>query len=290
MTRENRETVYQSVTVRIVECLEQGVAPWSIPWVGGGPVNVRNGRPYRGVNTFMLTMVGATKGYADNRWGTYKAIAESGGNVRKGEKSTRVILWKPVGAKETPAGEKSGYLLLTSFAVFNAAQADGVPAPAEVFKHDPLESAEEIVRGYAGVGPLLQFGGVSATYDVGRDLVACPSLDRFTRSEAYYSTLFHELAHSTGHKSRLDRLTRSGYGSSPYAKEELIAEMTAAMLCGIVGIDNHDQSAAYVKGWLDPIGDDPRCVIQAAANAQKAADLILEAGYASVRPTKVAVA
>jgi antirestriction protein ArdC len=273
MTREN---IYQLVTDRIIAALEAGTCPWRRPWVGGGPINIRNKRPYRGINTFLLGIMG----YADPRWGTFKAIAEVGGHVRKGEKATWVILWKPVPKKRQSDDEEPGsYLLLKSYPVFNALQADDVP-PLEVeFEHDPIERADEIVRGYADQqalnGPLIQFSNDSAYYSPSQDLVGMPDLARFVHIEGYYSTLYHELVHSTGHKSRLDRLESGGFGSGPYAKEELVAEMGAAMLCGIAGIDNLDQSAAYVDHWASRLREDSKLVVQAAAQAQKAADLIL---------------
>jgi antirestriction protein ArdC len=267
-----RESVYETVADRIISAIEAGTCPWKKPWVGGGPINISNGRHYRGINVFLLGL----SGYGDPRWGTMKAINSVGGRIRKGEKATWIILWKPVPKKGNGDDEDPGsYLLLKQYPVFNAEQAEGVPPMPEENEHDPIERAEEIVREYVPRGPLIQFGGGSAHYQPSRDLVACPQIGQFERVEGYYSTLYHELIHSTGHKSRLDRLERTGFGSSPYAKEELVAEMGAAMLCGVAGIDNLDQSAAYVKNWLQPLRDDPKLVVQAAAAAQKGADLIL---------------
>ena len=282
-----RASVYDKVTESIISAIEKGTAPWSVPWSGGGPVNVRNARPYRGINVFLLTLTSMVKEYTDPRWGTMKAINEVGGKIRKGEHATWVILWKPVPKKAQGEGEEdSSYLLLKSYPVFNVQQADDVPGLPPAVEHDPIDKAEEIVRGYVPYGPLLQFGGSSAHYERGRDIVACPNMSQFKCVEGYYSTLYHELVHSTGHESRLDRLTRTGFGSGPYSKEELVAEMGAAMLCGMAGIDNLDQSAAYVKGWLSALRDDPKFVIQAAANAQKAADLILGQSFVSQVPEK----
>ena len=245
--------VYQSVTDRIIKAIEAGTCPWRRPWIGGGPINVRNGRHYRGINIFLLELAG----YADPRWGTVKAINEAGGRIRKGEKATWVILWKPVPKKRTPEQtddeDPGNYMLLRSYPVFNAGQADDLPEFSTEFEHDPIERAEEIVRTYVPIGPLMQFGGGSAHYSPSRDLVACPQIGQFEKPEAFYSTLYHELVHSTGHSSRLDRLESTNFGSGPYAKEELVAEMGAAMLCGMAGIDNFDQSAAYVSGWLTSI-------------------------------------
>ena len=282
-----KRDLYSEVTARILAELERGAAPWRKSWSATAgqnvPQNAVTNRPYSGCNVILLWLA-RNRGWATPRFLTFKQATEAGGNVRKGEHATHVILWKPVPKKQSgdEGEEKDGsYLLLRSYAVFNAQQADNVPELPLAVEHDPIEKAEEIVRGYVPHGPLIQFGGGSAHYVQSSDIVACPNMGQFERIEGYYSTLYHELVHSTGHESRLDRLTRTGFGSGPYAKEELIAEMGAAMLCGMAGIDNLDQSASYLKGWLKPIGEDPKFVIQAAANAQKAADLILGTSFVS---------
>lgn len=269
-----RIDVYEEVTQRIVAELERGVVPWRKPWVGGGPINVRSGRPYRGINIFLLEL----RGYGDPRWGTYKAIQEAGGNVRKGEKATQIILWKPVKKQGKDAnGEATdeSYLLLRLYSVFNAEQAENLPKLQKAeFENEPLERAQAIVDGFEG-GPAVFFKGTRACYSLMADTVECPPLDRFVNSESFYSTLFHELVHSTGHESRLKRDMSGYFASIPYSKEELVAEMGAAMLCGMAGIDNLDQSAAYVDNWLQSLRNDKKLVVQAAALAQRAADHIL---------------
>lgn len=266
----SRTDVYESVTDRIVAALEDGVVPWRKPWVGGGPVNLRAGRPYRGINIFLLGLMP----YSDPRWGTFKAIKEAGGHVRKGEKSTSIILWKPVRkAAEGDEGDR-GYMLLKFYSVFNAEQAEGLPTYITEYEHEPIARAQMIVDGYES-GPAVSYGGGEASYEPPRDLIRCPELGQFRSVEGFYSTLYHELIHSTGHEKRLDRIESTLFGSSPYAKEELVAEMGAAMLCGMAGIDNQDQNSAYVGGWLKRLQDDRKLVVQAAAQAQKASDLIL---------------
>lgn len=316
--------VYQSVTDRILAALEAGTVPWRRPWVGGGPTNMQ-GRPYRGVNIFLLGLMP----YVDPRWGTFKAMKEVAvakarsegrqviekqkyvkgrlkvdyfeiidgreewfrGGVRRGEHSTPIILWKPVKRKNLPQqqeGEQAlddTYLLLKSYAVFNAEQCDEMPERVTEFEHVPVEAAEAIVAGY--VGPTISVNRVDmAAYSETLDLVTMPPTSSFLSSEGYYSTLFHELVHSTGHKDRLNRLESGGFGTSPYAKEELVAEMGAAMLCGVAGLENLDQSAAYIDGWRERLGQDPKLVVQAAAQAQKGADLILGTTFEDSQPTE----
>lgn len=318
-----KESVYQAVTDRIIEAIEQGgVAPWRKPWRNGGPVQIRNGRAYRGINVFLLSLMP----YGDPRWGTFKAMKEAAvrqarsegrtiiekivkrgrntvttyfeeidgkeelfrGGVRKGEHGTSIILWKPVKRKPKPGEDESlddGYLLLKSYSVFNVEQCDDMPPLPEAREHEPIERAEEIANGF--VGPTVDFGGDRAAYSPSLDFVKIPIPENFESGEAFYSTLFHELIHSTGHESRLNRLESTQFGSGPYAKEELVAEMGAAMLCGMAEIDNLDQSASYVSGWLERLQNDPKLVVQAAALANKAADLILGEKFDSQDPENV---
>ena len=265
--------VYQSVTDRIIASLEEGTVPWRKPWVGGGPRNVENGRFYTGINPFLLALAP----YGDPRWGTYKAIKRVGGQVRRHQKSTQIVLLKRVNKrrdKKAPEVEPDSYFLFRYYSVFNAEQADGLPPFEDVaFDNEPIERAEQISLGF--IGPTVTFGGDRAFYSPTTDMVRVPMLDQFESAEAYYSTLYHELVHSTGHESRLDRLEHTGFGTGPYAKEELVAEMGAAMLCGMAGIENLDQSAAYIANWLEPLRNDKKFVVSAAGMAQKAADLIL---------------
>jgi antirestriction protein ArdC len=306
-----RIDVYAQVTDRIVAELEQGVVPWRRPWVGGGPINVRSGKPYRGINVFLLTL----QGRSDPRWGTFNAMREAAvkqairegreivtetttvkgrqrvvnyeivdgvkerfyGGVAKEEKGTAVILWKPVTKtrkEETGEAVDDSYLLLRMYTVFNAEQCVGLAPLKEEYENDPIERAEEIVNGFSGA-PAVIYGGAVASYNLLTDQVRCPEMNQFRSAEGFYSTLFHELVHSTGAEKRLNRDMSGFFASIPYSKEELVAEMGAAMLCGVAGIDNLDQSAAYVDNWLQSLRNDMKLVVQAAALAQRAADHIL---------------
>lgn len=274
--------VYTEVTERIIEALEAGTVPWRKPWsssaAGTGPVSLRGGKPYRGVNVFLLELTAATAGYTDPRWGTYKAITEAGGQVRRGEKGTRVILWKPVKRDGEAAEAKGpGYLLLRQYTVFNVEQADGIePLPrVELSQHERHERADAIMAGYDH-GPVVIHGASAAVYSPRTDVVRLPDPEAFVTPAAYYLTAFHELVHSTGHESRLKRIEPALFGSDPYAREELVAEMGAAMLAGLAGLPPQtEQSAAYIESWLGALRNDRKLVVQAAAQAQKAADLIV---------------
>ncbi len=276
--------IYEEITARLIQALEAGTIPWRQPWSSlGGPRNL-NGRPYRGINTFLLEL----SGHGDPRWGTYRMVQEQGGNVRKGERGTRVILWKPVPRNSEDGAQDStpGYLLLRTFTVFNAEQCDGLPAldVPELAEHERIANAEAIVENYPR-RPFLSWGGDRAYYRPATDSVRVPELGLFDSADSYYSTLFHELIHSTGHESRLKRIEPALFGTDPYAREELVAEMGAAMLCGISGLQPRiEESASYISSWLTRLANDRTLVITAAAQAQKAADLILGREFDVTKP------
>jgi antirestriction protein ArdC len=225
----------------------------------------------------------------NKRGGTYyveiidgETVAFRGG-VRKGETGTQVVLWKPVrktAENENGETEDRSYLILRYFTVFNLEQCDGIEAPVEepLPERDPIARAEEIVTGYIG-GPEIRHGGNRAYYSPALDYIQMPQRGQFSTSEHYYGTLFHEQAHSTGHESRLNRdslISPTPFGSEDYSKEELVAEMTAALLCGEAGIEiNVEHHAGYIASWLRELQNDRKLVVQAAARAQKAADLVL---------------
>lgn len=278
MATYEKTDVYGIITDRIVEMLEKGVAPWRKPWTGGGlPVNMVSKKHYRGINTFLLYSSPHSTPY----WLTFKQAKEMGGNVRKGEKGMPVIFWK-LYEKENAEGEMKKLPVLRYYTVFNADQCEGIEAPAEdarEWEHNPIEAAEAIQLAMPN-RPTVEFGGTRAFYQPATDSVTVPELKRFEKPEEFYSTLFHELAHSTGHESRLNREGVTGmhfFGDHEYSKEELIAEMTAAFLCGHCGIDNAtlENSAAYLQGWIKALKGDKRLAITAAAQAQKAANYIL---------------
>lgn len=286
MTSKAKRDVAQDVTDRIIESLEAGVVPWRRPWkaIGGVARNLNSGRPYRGINVLLTALTSMSKGYADNRWATFNGLKRAGGSVRKGEKGTLVILWKPIEKKDKETGEVTDkFLMLRGYTVFNVEQADfpdGIPADGtedELVAHERDERAEETIAQYVETsGVKFEVGGDSAVYNMDTDTLRAPLLGQFEETNAYYSTVYHEAVHSTGHKSRLDRLDKSGFGSEPYAQEELVAEIGAAMLCALTGVEPRiESSAAYISTWLRVLRDDKKFVVTAAARAQKAVDFVL---------------
>ncbi|HEY4311611.1 MAG TPA: zincin-like metallopeptidase domain-containing protein [Pirellulales bacterium] len=278
--------IYQSVTDQIIAMLEKGVAPWRSPILGrssaGHPKNLESGKEYRGVNVFLLAFTAWAQGYESSYWLTFNQAKQQGGSIKKGAKSSMVVFWKKYDTEDRETGEPKTVPVLRYFSVFNVAQCDGIKAPDAVpftpadFK--PIDAAEALVRGYES-GPSIVHGGQQAFYRPGADIVQIPEPTRFATGQEFYSTLYHELAHSSGHSQRLDRGLDSDpkpFGSADYGKEELIAEMAAAFLCGEVGIHPAviGNQAAYIGGWLKQLKNDKKLVIAAAGAAQKAADWI----------------
>jgi antirestriction protein ArdC len=273
--------VYEIVNNRILELLEQGTVPWRKPWnaATGMPRNLTSKKEYRGVNVFLLSCMP----YSSPYWLTYKQATDKGGNVRKGEKSTLVVFWKLLAAGETSETEATGKVpLLRYYNVFNLEQCEGIEAPDSgetVNQFDPIDKAADIITGMP-LKPEIKYGGNRAYYSPVLDYIQLPHLHSFESPEEYYNTMYHELVHSTGHSQRLGRksiLEPSYFGSHEYSKEELVAEMGAAFLSGYSGIENRtiENSAAYIKGWLSALKGDKKLLVLAAAQAQKAADFIL---------------
>lgn len=267
--------VYEIVTDRISKALEQGTVPWRKPWTVNAPMNLVSKKPYRGVNVLLL----GWQKYSSPYWVTFNQCRKLGGCVKAGSKATPVVFWK-VGTREVTADDgtttvRKSYLL-RYYNVFNTEQCDGLKVPAlENREVSPIAAAEDVVKGYEDA-PEVQFGGDRAAYSPVLDHVLMPNRGSFESEETYYSTLFHEFGHSTGHKSRLDRGLDGSFGSDPYAREELVAEMCAAFLCATAGIENTvNHNAAYIASWLKKLQGDPKLVVIAAGQAQKAADLIL---------------
>lgn len=274
-------SVYEIVTQKIIKQLESGVAPWRKPWTCQTPTSLLTQKEYRGLNVFTL----ASQGFPSRFWLTYNQATKLGGRIRKGEKSSPVIFWNIGDEQETTAQdgakETSRPFLLRYYSVFNLSQAEGIDIPASLLQetrtNDPIKTCEQIVTNMPNPPAFEQSD--KAWYSPSHDIVGMPARGLFHSSEEYYATEFHELAHSTGHAKRLHRDNFDNpvsFGSESYSKEELIAEMTAAMLCGIAGIEQRilENSAAYLKMWIGRLKSDSRLLFSAASQAQKAADFI----------------
>ena len=278
-------SVYDIVTDKILSLLEEGTVPWRKPWKSsGGPRNLLSNREYRGINSFLLNC----SPYSSPYWLTYRQATQKGGHVRKGEKSMLVVFWKFIEQKEkdddsaSPGSPQGKVPLLRYYRVFNLDQVEGIDPPADeqpINPFTPIEQAEQIIENME-CKPTIQYGGDRAAYSPSLDLIKLPERTAFSSPEEFYSTAFHELAHATGHASRLARkgVTEPSYfGSHSYSQEELVAEFGASMVCGVCGIEQQtiENSASYISGWLKVLKGDKRLAVIAAGQAQKAADLIL---------------
>ncbi len=273
--------IYSAITDRIIEALEQGVIPWNKPWSGGGSacISYSTGRPYSLLNHILLG--GQTGEYI-----TFKQATLAGGHVRKGEKSKYVVFWKPYEKVDEETGEITKHFYLRYYNVFHLDQVDGISPrwavsvrPASDLKPDA--AADAIIQDYTDrSGITLRITQSDrAYYQPSTDTVVVPKLSQYQEQAEFYSTLFHELTHSTGHQSRLNRITdTAAFGSHEYSKEELCAELGAAFLlnhCGLETPASFRNSTGYIQGWLKALKNDKRLIVSAAGTAEKAVNLIL---------------
>ncbi len=285
--KSTHNDVYAIVTNKIIEQLEKGTVPWQKPWTEAGiPKNLTSGRAYRGINVMLL----ASLGYETNLFLTSKQLKTVGGSIRPDAKPHIVVYWNYVEKEgaETEETEQKKVPLLRYYTVFNIAQCDGVPTnmlPAPFTREvAPIPICEKIVADMPHK-PRIQFKEQKAYYDPRKDFVNMPKQKTFTNDEAYYCTLFHELVHSTGHNSRLNRkdlIQMSEFGSEPYSHEELVAEIGTCYLQSLAGLQGQfEQSAAYIQGWLKKLKNDRHFIVSASSHAQKAVDYIM-----NVQPEK----
>lgn len=278
--------VYEMLTNHVLTAIQAGTAPWRKTWKGKQRVVASyDGRRYKGINRVLLPFM--AMGYSDMIFLTYKKASALGGSVKKGAKGFPVYLWNWVEKTDPATGQLSAFPIFRYYTVFNIADCEGIELPkwytdmnvTEPNENERIESCERIVQGFKGA-PEIVHGGDRACYYPSLDKVNMPNLSDFEGSEEYYSTLFHELAHSTGHTNRLNRKEVMGldyFGSHNYSLEELTAELTSTFLCSEAGIEQKviDNQAAYLASWFKKLQSDPKLFATAAGRAQKAADHIL---------------
>ena len=279
--------LYAEVTQSIIDSIEAGTPAWRKPWTGdtAGPAFPlrSNGEAYSGINVLMLWLAAQSKGYTAAHWFTYKQAKDAGGQVRKGEKSSTVVKYGTFEREDKETGEERRLPYLKAYRVFNAEQIDGLP---EEYHAKPVEAAQDLGtkadpmldKFFAATGADIRTSDEpKAYYMPSEDYIHMPPIETFYNGNAFYSVLAHECCHWTGHKSRLDRFSRFKDKKS-YAFEELIAEIGNAMVCARLGLTpDFEQSGAYVKNWLRALNDDKRLIFKAASEAQKAADLLMDA-------------
>jgi antirestriction protein ArdC len=287
----------QEVTNQIIEMLEKGTAPWQKPWEAGAtalPFNPTSDRGYRGGNALHLMATAARRGFTDPRWLTYRQAHENGWQVRQGEKGTQIEYWQfndratRTGAGETSPDAPSNKAeesparqspLHRVYTVFNAQQIDGIPPqePKRLQDWEVVKTGEEILQNSGAA--IAHDQQDRAFYSRAQDSIHLPAREAFRSAPDYYGTALHELAHWTGHPSRLNRQTLNEsyrFGDPNYAKEELRAELTSVFLAAERGIPhNPEQHAAYVGSWISALKNDKHEIFRAAKDAHKATDYLL---------------
>lgn len=282
----NQTEIRQHITDQIIESLTNAeLPPWRKPWsddpnAPGLHTSLSSGDAYRGINQLILQASASRQNFNSKWWGTYRQIQNSGANVRKGQKATKIVLWKPVNRKRADKDGKEvddSFLIMREFSVFNAEQTTGMeqfrigfaqPAQDTIAKH---EHADEVI---GATGADIRYGGNQAYYSPQHDFIQCPFRHQFDSAEGFIETLSHELCHWAEGRIGFDRSKHE----NSYAFAELVAEIGSCFVMSELNLpttENMDNHAAYVKGWLKGMEDDPKFIFRAAAQATKAVDFIL---------------
>ena len=278
---DSKNSVYNTITKRIIDLMNNGIIPWSKPWnnkngVFNLPHNFFSDKPYRGINLLLLSCAG----YQSSEWLTKKQILGRHGKIKDGELPMPVVFFAP-----SKRFEKN-YFFLKTYGVYNIEQTEGIKpikkrkvTEEPEFQHEPIEIAESIVADLINK-PGISIGNTNeAKYSIGEDKIYIPGMEQYRDIDEFYSTLFHELIHSTGSKNRLKRSTLINRDHENYSKEELVAELGSAFLCAHCGISSEkviENQAAYINGWLKAISGDNSLVVSAASLAQKAVSWIFK--------------
>lgn len=276
------KNVYDLVTERIIAELEKGIIPWEKPWTGvrSGAYNRVSKKAYSLLNQMLLKHTG--------EYATFKQWTDLGGHIKKGEKSEMVVFWKIFEKEEinSDTGEKEVQKIpmLRYYNVFHISQVEGVEPLAIPFRDvEPIEEADKVIADYVARENIefTECASNEAYYSPSRDCVVVPMKEQYKLINEYYSTTFHELTHSTGHKNRLDRLKsgqNAAFGSENYSKEELVAEIGSASIMNLLGIETKKtfrNSAAYIQNWLQVLKNDSKFIVSAAGRAEKAVNYIM---------------
>ena len=269
--------LYQQITDRIIAELEKGKIPWHKPWhCTSGAISRVTGKPYSVLNQLLLPQAG--------EYVTFRQAIEEGHPVKKGEKASMVYFFKFIDTEDKETGEEKKVPLLKYYSVFHISQCEGMMPRFAVSQDNnlqPDERAEHILQDYISRSGVIlkKERSNKAFYQPATDTIVVPELNQFVEKSEYYSTVYHETVHSTGHSSRLNRITDTAlFGSESYSKEELVAELGASYLVNASGLETSNSfcnSAAYIREWLMALKNDKRFIVSAAGKAEKAVRLIL---------------
>jgi antirestriction protein ArdC len=287
---QDRASLYQEITDKIIAELEAGRLPWVQPWGTSAvqaplamPKNAATKRRYSGINVLILWGAVVQHGFPGQSWLTFRQALSLGGNVRKGERGTTVVFadrfipdQERARAREQ-GDEPNAIPFLKRFTVFNVAQCNGLPSdlvtvPPPVPDGRILPEVEALIR---ASGADLRLGGDKAFYSPALDYIQVPRPEAYFEPINWHRTALHELGHWSGAPNRLGRDLSGSYGSKSYAREELVAEMTAAFTCATLGITPTLRHADYIGSWLEVLREDDRAIVRAAGAASKAAEFLL---------------
>lgn len=287
--KPTKTDVYAIITDRIISQLEAGTVPWRKPWTAKSqmPLNMISGKRYRGINIFLL----GCQNYESPFWLTFKQASDKGGNVRKGEKGSPCVFWSLVDIKDSETGDSKKLPILRHYTVFNSSQIEGLEEFQAPTATDEENSIPQEVIDNMQNAPIIRHGFTKACYIPSCDEVHMPDQSKFMGTAEYFSTLYHEICHATLHPSRCNR-KQTGvvqHGDENYAREELVAEMGAAFLCGITGISAPviENQSSYIASWLKVFKGDTKLVVNAAGAAQKAVDYILNRNFTEPAPEAI---
>jgi antirestriction protein ArdC len=285
--------INKSVTQDTRELIEsKGVTPWNVPYKAtclAFHQNALSGRPYKIGNALILTMQSFKQGYSDPRWVTNKQAFSLGVDF-KGQKTTKIWGAGPM-ERELEDGTKETVIRGRLYSLFNVEQCKGIEDHIDPLalpdNFEPIKIAEGVLDGFKNP-PEVSYGpAFSPCYIPKLDKIELPPKTAFHNEELFYSTIYHELAHSTGHSSRLDRgleNTTRHFGDTAYSEEELVAELTALTLCRYSGLEKPvDNSKNYLSGWAKAIKNDEKMILRAASRADKAVKYILGEGVKNER-------
>ena len=277
----NNIDLYRRITSQITELMQQHGSDWTRPWTTaeGGPLNALTGDNYKGINTLLLNLEAGVNGYRKPYWATFKQWRMKGGSVRKGQKGTLCVFYKPIAINQ-PNEELRTIPVMNHFFLFNADQVEGIELP-ETEVSEALEGRNHVVDDFLNcTGAAIYETGSRAFYSPAKDHICIPPFSAFSSSEMFYSTLLHELSHWSGHPSRLNRKEgmQGRFGSSAYAMEELVAELASAFLSIQLKVSHEPRKdhAQYLNSWIKVLGQDPKAFSSAVSKAQRVADYLIE--------------
>jgi antirestriction protein ArdC len=272
-----QQSIYDTVTNRIIENLEKGCIPWLKPWHTENTLdkNILTGNEYNGINRIILGM----SGFQSNVWGSFKQWQNLGANVRKGQTGTAIVFYSPVKTTsinpDTNQNEESFYACMKTYYVFNAEQVENIEIKPRDIEDKPFLNNVDIDNMVMNTGANIRHGGNSAYYRPSEDYINMPIKSDFNDEAGYYATLLHELTHWSGAKHRLDRTKGKRFADTAYAFEELIAELGSAFLCEKFAVKGDIRHEGYIESWLKALKNDNQMIFKASAYAQKSTDYIV---------------